>query len=254
MEKWRGKVAIVTGGNSGNGFATLKKLAQEGIIVVGFDIAIEAIEKLKDEKNLKIHCYKCDITNDDLVGAAFDWVEKTLGGVDILVNNAGMFKDAGIFELHKPITELTKVIDLNFTALIRCSRYAMKSMESRDSLGYIININSVCGHKAFAVFGDFHIGAYPGTKFAVTATTEVMRMELINMGNKKVRVSSLSPGVVKTNIFEAAGLSKEKEDAMLRDNPHMQPEDIADNVAYLLSTPPHVNITEITVRSTGELI
>lgn len=251
MERWKGKVAIVTGANSGNGFATLKKLAQEGIVVVGLDVAIDDIEKLvEQEKSLKIHSLKCDITKDDLVEAAFEWVEKTLGGVDILVNNAGILAGVGVLEYSKPMSKLTQVIDLNFTAVVRCARLALKSMEARDSHGYIININSVYGHSVARFYDNGKLGVYPGTKYAVTATTEVMRQELINSNNKKVRVTSLSPGVVSTNIFRAAGLSQKLVSSYL-ENPHLFPEDIADNIAYLLSTPLHVNISEITIRPTG---
>jgi len=248
---WEGKVAVVTGANSGNGFAILKRLAQDGIIVVGFDIATDGIDQLRKQvENLQVHAFKCDITRDDSVEAAFEWVGKTFGGVDILVNNAGILRGTGILEHQKPIKEITDVIDLNFTALIRCSRLAMKSFESRDSYGYIVNINSVYGHGVFPFYTNAQIGAYPGTKYAVTATSEVMRMELINAKNKKVRVTSVSPGVVRTNIFKAAGITTAREDEIL-ENPHLFPEDVADTVAYLLTTPPHVNITEITVRPTG---
>lgn len=63
-------------------------------------------------------------------------------------------------------------------------------------------------------------------------------------------MTSLSPGLVKTNIFKGAGLSQEIEDSFLA-NPFIYPEDIADNIAYLLSTPSHVYIAEITIRPTG---
>jgi len=186
MEKWKGKVAVITGGNAGNGFATLKKLAREGITVVGFDIATEVIENFaKHEKDLNVHFRNCDITKDDMVVAAFEWIEKTFGGVDILVNNAGIFRDNGVLEYQKSMAEITQIIDLNFTALVRCSRLAFKSMVTRDSYGYIININSVYGHSVVQFYNKANIGVYPGTKYAVTATTEAMRFELINLKNKK---------------------------------------------------------------------
>jgi NADP+-dependent farnesol dehydrogenase len=93
MEKWNKSVAVITGANYGNGFATLKKLAESGITVVGLDIVTDAIETLKKEKNLKVHAIKCDVTKDDQTETAFKWVEQTLGGVDILINNAGIISN-----------------------------------------------------------------------------------------------------------------------------------------------------------------
>lgn len=251
MEKWKGKVAVVTGANFGNGFATVKKLAEEGMIVVGLDTIIENMSKLaKENGNLKIHPVKCDVTNDTQVEEAFAWVEKHLGGVDVLINNAGAFRDVGILQYEKPMAELKLLIDLNFTAVVRCARLAFKSMITRDAFGYIVNINSIHGHSVAQFDNSVKLGVYPGTKYGVTATTEVIRRELVNMKNKKIRVTSLSPGLVKTQIFKNAGLSQDVEDSFL-ENPFILPEDIASNIAYLLSTPSHVNIAEITIRPTG---
>lgn len=250
MEKSSKSVAIVTGANFGNGFATMRKLAESGITVVGLDIFTENIEKLlKEKKNLKIHAIKCDVTKDESVESAFQWVEKNLGGVDILVNNAGILRNVGVLDHQKAMSELALVIDINFTAVVRCSRLAFKSIEARDSYGYIININSIHGHSIAQFDNNVQLGVYPGTKYAITATTEVIRRELVNRKNKKIRVTSLSPGLVKTNILKAAGLSQEIEDSFL-EHPFIYPEDIADNIAYLLSTPSHVNIAEITIRPT----
>jgi NADP+-dependent farnesol dehydrogenase len=247
MEKWKGSVAVVTGANFGNGFAIVKKLAEQGITVVGLDIVTSEIEKLK---SLKVHVIKCDVTKENEIEAAFKWVEDNLGGVDILINNAGIIRDNGILQYAKPFAEVSQVIDVNFTAVVRCARLAFRSMEARGKHGYIVNINSIHGHSVAPFDNSVQIGIYPATKYAVTATTEVMRRELVNMNNKKIRITSLSPGLVKTNIVKNAGISEETEASFFQ-HPFIYPEDIADNVAYLLSTPSHVNIAEITIRPTG---
>lgn len=210
MLKWIKKVAIVTGANSGNGFAILKQLAEQGLVVVGLDINIDAIDKLKEGNGcLKINSMMCDVTKDESVEAAFRWVEDKFGGVEILINNAGMLRDigkcgsplpfmvlnkihslvsVGILEHDKPMSELAKNVDLNFTAVVRCARLAFKSMESRGAYGMIINMNSVYGHYV-APIKLMNVGVYPGTKHAITATSEVMRRELIRVENHKVRVT-----------------------------------------------------------------
>jgi NADP+-dependent farnesol dehydrogenase len=251
MELWKGKVAVVTGANNGMGFAILKKLAEEGMIVVGFDIFTDDMAKLaKARSDLKIHIAKCDVTKDDQVEGSFQWIDKNLGGVDVLINNAGVFKDVGVLQHEKPMADLTLMIDLNFTAIVRCTRLAFKSMEARDACGYIININSIHGHSVAQFDNSVQLGVYTGTKYGVTATTEVIRRELGNMKNRKVRVTSLSPGLVKTQLFKNGGLSQEIEDSFLK-HPFIYPEDIANNITYLLSTPMHVNICEMTIRPTG---
>lgn len=156
---------------------------------VGFDIRTDQIDKLKREmKDSKIYSMICDVTKDESTEAAFKWVEDTLGGVDVLVNNAGMLKSIGILEHNKPMSELAMNVDLNFTAVVRCSRLAFKSMEARNVYGYIINMNSVYGHY-IAPISLMQIGVYAATKHAITATSETMRRELIKMRNSKVRVT-----------------------------------------------------------------
>lgn len=250
MEKWSKSVAIVTGANSGNGFGILKKIAEAGITVIGFDLNTSAIDKLKSAAiTSNVHSRVCDVTNEKETEESFHWVEETFGGVDILINNAGTLKSIGILEHAKPMSELAFNIELNFTATVRCTRLAFKSMEKRDSYGYIVNINSIYGQGLPICPEGMQVGVYPGTKHAITATTEMIRHELIRLKNNKVRITSVSPGVVKTNIFKAACVSSEVQQALM-DSPTLCPEDIGDTIAYLLSTPYHVSVHEITVRAT----
>jgi NADP+-dependent farnesol dehydrogenase len=252
MERWREKVAVVTGANYGNGFAILKKLVAEGMTVVGLDLVTENIENFKNG-GARVHVKKCDVASEEQVKAAFDWINDHFGGVDVLINNAGIFRDAGILQHETQMSVLSHVIDVNFTAVVRCAHYAFKSMDSRGGCGHIININSIHGHSVAEFDNSVQLGVYPGSKYGVTAATEVMRRELVNMKNMKIRVTSVSPGLVKTQIFKNASMSQAVEDSFLR-HPHIHPQDIADNVVYLLSTPQHVNICEMTIRPTGSNI
>ncbi|XP_070500272.1 farnesol dehydrogenase-like [Chironomus tepperi] len=251
MDKWQNSVAVVTGANSGIGFTIFKQLAENGIKVVGLDIYIETINKLKaDTKNDNIHAIVCDITKDDQTEAAFKWIEDTLGGCDILVNNAGILRTIGILEYDKPMKELEFNVNINYTAHVRVSRLAFKSMATRDKYGYIINISSVCGHSVVPVMDNGSIGVYNGTKYAMTATNEVMRFELNQMKNRKVRVTNIAPGVVLTNLYKNADVKTDDEDAVYK-NPILRAKDVADQVIYLLTTPYEVHITNLIVRATG---
>jgi NADP+-dependent farnesol dehydrogenase len=195
-----------------------------------------------------IHSLECDVTQDRPTEKAFKWIEEKLGGVDILINNAGIIKNIGILDHNKPMSEISKVIDLNFTAVVRCARLAYKSMEARDSYGYIINMNSVRGHY-ITPSTVVNVGVYPGTKYAVTATSEVMRLELIRKNNKKVRVTSVSPSLVSTNLLEAADVHPDRQEAMFSTS--LIADDVFGSIFHLLTLPYTVNISEITVRATG---
>ncbi|KAG5672525.1 hypothetical protein PVAND_002648 [Polypedilum vanderplanki] len=251
MEKWNKKVAVVTGANSGLGHAVLKKLAQSGLKAVGFDIETDAIEKLKDElKGVEIHSQKCDVTKDESVGAAFEWVEKTLGGVDVLVNTARTYRNIGVLDYDQPVSELAYNVEVDFLGAIRCARLAFKSMETRDVNGYIININSNFSNH-LTPMKNIELGVYSGACSALNTTSNVMRMELNSLKNRKVRIANLNLGVVKnTNIFKIARVSADAEKALYT-NPVLEPEDIEETIAFLLTLPYGVNVSDMTVRATG---
>lgn len=113
-------------------------------------------------------------------------------------------------------------------------------MKERDVAGHIIHINSIAGHQ---VPNFPHMNMYAASKHAVTAITETMRNELIMLGSK-TKVTSISPGVVRTDIVEGLHSS----DGF----PMLESEDIAKAVIYVLGTPPHVQVHELTIKPVGE--
>nr|CAD7269394.1 unnamed protein product [Timema shepardi] len=90
---------------------------------------------------------------------------------------------------------------------------------------------------------------YPASKHAVTVLTEGLRRELVQLGSK-IKVTSVSPGVVETEFANIYGQDVKK--FLYKENPVLQAKDIADAVLYTLGTPPHVQIHEITIRPIGE--
>ncbi|KAJ9575318.1 hypothetical protein L9F63_025731, partial [Diploptera punctata] len=97
MERWNGRVALVTGASSGIGAAVAKELVKNGLKVVGL---ARRVDRIKDEaKKLQgslgeLHAVQCDITKEDDILTAFSWVKEHLGGIDILINNAGVAHQA----------------------------------------------------------------------------------------------------------------------------------------------------------------
>lgn len=259
MDKWVGKIAVVTGASAGIGAAIAVELAKHGVTVVGVARRKERVEALAEANKAspgKIHAIECDIMKPESITAAFEWIEANLGGVDILVNNAGTLRCAQLLDLDRSDTDYTLTIDTNLTGLLLCTRRALKSMQKRP-FGYIININSVAGHiNPNPTLVQFGINVYGATKHAVTNLSDMFRLELACAENRNIRVTSLSPGGVQTEIFEAAGITAHPGNAPTAaeesNTPMLEASDLADAVVYLLSTKPSVNISELIMHPTGE--
>ncbi|XP_021929736.1 farnesol dehydrogenase-like [Zootermopsis nevadensis] len=250
MERWSGRVAVVTGASAGIGEAITQELVKKGLKVVGLARRVDRVEALKNSLKSatgKLYPLKCDVSKESEVREAFKWIKTNVGGVDILVNNAGV---ASFSNLIDGPTELwRKIFDLNVLGLSVCTKEALQSMkESGVDDGHIIHINSVVGHKPPSNVG---IAMYSASKHAVTALTEGLRRELVKQ-NSKIRVSSVSPGAVRTEIAEASAFPKEAFES-LGNMPYLNSKDIADAVIYVLGTPPHVQIHELTIKPIGEM-
>ncbi|XP_052860261.1 farnesol dehydrogenase-like [Anopheles cruzii] len=246
MDRWVGKVAVVTGASSGIGAATVKAFANAGMITVGLARRVERIDELKAELSAeaagRLHSVRCDVTKEKDILAAFLHVEQHFGGVDVLVNNAGVARTAvGVLDANNT-QALRDVVDTNLMGLMLCSREAFQSMKKRSVDGHIVHINSILGHKLLPMGG---LNAYPASKFGVTALTETMRNEL-RLAGTKIKVTSVSPGLVRTEIIPNS--------MDIKSTAILEPEDIASAVLYAVGTPPRVQIHEIMVKPVGEMM
>ncbi|XP_053689237.1 farnesol dehydrogenase-like [Sabethes cyaneus] len=243
MDRWAGKVAVVTGASSGIGAATAKSLAKAGMTVVGLARRVERVEELKKELPSSVqgslHAVKCDVSKEDDILKTFKWIEQKFGGVDVLINNAGILRDCSLVEADTQ--KVREVLDTNVMGLVLCSREAFQSMKKRSVDGHIVHINSIAGHQ---VPNFPRLNIYPASKHAVTAITETMRQELKAEGTK-IKVTSISPGGVRTEIIPEEFLTAEM--------PMLESEDIAEAVLYVVGTPPHVQVHELTIKPVGEM-
>ncbi|XP_068087048.1 uncharacterized protein [Anabrus simplex] len=258
MERWSGRVALVTGASAGIGAAVAYHLQDHGVHVVAVarrvDKIEEAVAKAKQEaksrgryhetkaKPGKLYAKKCDLAKEEDILAVFKWIKETLGGVDILINNAAIAKESGLTDA--PTEDWRIVLDVNILGLSICTREAVQNMRARGvDDGHIIHISSVNGHKVVR----HNSAMYAATKHAVMALTEGLRKDFVEH-KSNMKISCVSPGVVKTEFRDNLPNYAVQFGKM----PGLYAEDLADAVLYALGTPPHVQIHEILIKPVGE--
>lgn len=246
MQRWEGRVALVTGASAGIGAAIAEALVKHGMIVVGIARRAEKIEALAKELSGhkgKLYSIKGDVRKEDDIKAAFSWVENNLKSpVHVLVNNAAF----SVFDtpLDGDTEDWRQTLEVNVLGLSICTREAIKSMKAHDfDEGHIFNINSVVGHTVMTHL----LAMYTASKFAVTALTEALRKQL-SANKSKTRVTSISPGAVRTEALSRVMGNDELTRTAL------PPSDIADSVIYALSLRQHVHINEITITPNQEAV
>lgn len=254
MDRWAGRVAVVTGASSGIGAAICTELVKCGMIVCGLARRKDKVEQLRLSlfgAEGQLNAVECDITSEESVKRAYQWIEKTLGGIDLLINNAGIVSQSMLLEDNN-IRELRSMLEANLIGLCICTRDAIKSMRNRGFDGHVVNINSIFGHKVnTCVPGSKPInGMYPACKFALTALTECLRQEVsyIEMG---VKVTNISPGLVENDILTTHGSD---DNELVKYMPRLKPEDVAQAVIFAITTPQHVLIQDIMIKPMGEFL
>ncbi|CAL1683225.1 unnamed protein product [Lasius platythorax] len=247
MDRWVGKVALVTGASVGIGAQITKSLAKSGMKVIAIARRLEKLEELaasiKRECNGEIYPMKCDVRQEEEILEVFKRAEEKLGGVDVLINNAGVLSPEPIIE--GSTETYRKILDVNVLAVAICSRQLVQSIKKRKATGHIININSIAGHNAEVI--NMAVSIYSASKYAVTGMSASLRNEIIN-AKLDIKVTSISPGMVKTDMLmnTVATLDKEIRDHF--DNiPVLLDNDVADAVIYSLSMPPRVQICEVII-------
>ncbi|KZK81717.1 3-oxoacyl-[acyl-carrier-protein] reductase FabG [Pseudovibrio sp. W64] len=202
--------AVVTGGSSGLGAATARKLAGHGVKVTLFDVNEEAGKALAQEIGGQF--VKVDVTSDDSVKAGLDAAEAAHGPTRILVNCAGIApvaKTTSRGEPH-PMDMFQTVINVNLVGTFRCTSFAGTRMANLEPLtedgerGVIISTASVA-----AFDGQIGQAAYAASKGGIAALTLPVARDLSKSG---IRVMTVAPGIFETPMLR--GLSQEVQDSL----------------------------------------
>ena len=224
------KVAIITGGSRGIGFATADKFLQEGAAVILCASRAATAEKAVAELQAKYPDAKVegiwpDLASMESVREAFQKVVDKYGALDILVNNAGISESTPFMNYTEELYD--KVMDLNVKGVFNATRVATEFMVPRGS-GVILSTSSMV-----SISGQPSGFAYPASKFAVNGMTISLAREL---GPKGIRVNAVAPGITETDMMKA--VPKEIIDPMIARIPLRrlgQPEDIANAFVFLAS-------------------
>ena len=224
------KVAIITGGSRGIGFAIADTFLREGATVILTASSVENAERAADK--LRVQHPGCQVSGispnlKDLasVREAFAKIVEQYGRVDILINNAGI-SERTPFEQYTEET-FSKVMDLNIRAVFNTTRAVVEYMDKQGS-GVILNTSSMVSE-----YGQPSGVAYPTSKFALNGMTLSLAREL---GPKGIRVNAVAPGITETDMMKA--VPKEVIEPMVKQIPLRrlgQPQDIANAFLFLAS-------------------
>jgi NAD(P)-dependent dehydrogenase (short-subunit alcohol dehydrogenase family) len=205
-------IALVTGGTDGLGRALALLLASEGYRVFAAARNAQkraALEQLAEEKGLALDTLELDVTSDASADRAIAEIERRAGPVDILVNNAGVAIAAVMEEIS--LDDLRKQFETNVFSIVRMAQRVLPAMRARRR-GRIINMSSIAGRTSNPLMGP-----YSGSKHAVEAISDAMRMELAPYG---IQVVMIEPGFIPTNINQASAEASSRYTANAATSPY----------------------------------
>ncbi len=235
------KIILVTGASSGIGEATAKELAKQGHIVVLCARRIDRLETLAkkiedDGGSAKAHVL--DVTSRENFHAVIKAVIAEYGRIDVVVNNAGLMPLSPLNALK--VDEWERMIDVNIKGVLYGIEAVLPLMEARGQ-GHIINMASIGAHAVFPT-----AAVYCASKFAVRAISEGLRQE-----TDKIRVTTISPGVVESELANTTTDEASKEWLENFRSIALKPEAIGRAIAYAIEQPVDVDVNEIIVRPTA---
>lgn len=237
-------LAVVTGGGSGIGAATVRRLKSAGYNVAVMDVP-RAIAGWTDTEVL---CLVADVRDPEEVSAALANAEEQFGPVEVLVNNAGIISTAPLLDLA--VAEFDRVMSVNVGGVFVCTQAAARSMVDSGTAGRIVNVGSI-NSLAISTSGLAH---YAASKGAVLMLTKASALELAPFG---IRVNAVGPGIVETALVKETLKGPGMRDYFLRRIPRGQmtsTDDVAETIVMLASPGLKAITGQLVLVDGGELI
>ena len=222
------KIAIITGGGSGLGFATVKRFCEAGYRCYVIGRNPEKTNTSCEQLGPDAVPFVLDLANLEAIPAAVQQIVAAAGRIDVLVNNAGINQKKPFLEVSDE--EFHRILHTNLNSVFAMSREVGKVMQAQNS-GNIINISSMA-----AKYGLPYVAPYAASKTAIEGMTRTMAVELAPMG---IRVNCVVPGYIKTPMTaKALDSDPERKGRVFARTPMGRmgdPEDIANAVFFLAS-------------------
>jgi len=237
------KTALITGATSGFGKAAVERFLAAGWQVIATGRRAERLAALADDTT-RTRLYTCafDIRDAGAMRAALDALPETFRGIDVLVNNAGLA--LGTAPAHQAsVDEWQQMIDTNITALVRLTHALLPALIERR--GVIINLSSIAAKYPYP--GG---NVYGGSKAFVSQFSMGLRSDLHGTG---VRVTAIEPGMAETEFtLVRTGGDQAASDTLYQGAQPMSAEDIAAQIFYVATLPPHLNINRLEIMPVSQ--
>ena len=222
------KVILITGASRGLGKSIALFLAKHGYTVIAnynnSEIEAKKLLDISKKNNYKLEIYKADVTKRDEISDMVKYIIEKHKKIDVLVNNAGIALPRAFEDINDD--DLDYIFNGNFYSVIRTSQEVIKNMKDNNN-GSIINISSIYG-----ITGANGAVLYAASKACIDSFTKSLAKE---MGQYNIRVNSIAPGVMKTDLNNS--LSEEDWKSVISESPLNRvtdPEDIAKCILYLV--------------------
>lgn len=236
------------GASSGIGDATANLLASKGAKLSIAARRLDRLEEIKKQNpDAEIKTFKADVTKAEEVEKVITDTVAEYGRVDVLFNNAGIMPVNNLDQLAHD--EWQNMLNINVKGVLNGIAAALPVMKKQKS-GHIITTSSVLGYEVLPGYA-----AYSGTKYAVRAIMEGLRQE---EHANNIKTTIIAPGSVRTELFNSINNKEVREgleSAMRQPGSEMmalQPEEIAQAVAFAIDTPANMAVNELVIRPTGQ--
>lgn len=241
------KIVFITGASSGIGQACAEEFARLGaklLLCARREDRLQTLAAdLTKRYQVKIHTFKCDVTDPDIVAKRMEALPAEWQAIDILINNAGLA--AGIDKLQEgKLDDWNAMIDTNIKGVLYVTRLVLRHMLKRNQ-GHIINLGSISSHQLY-VGGS----VYCATKFALQAISDGIKMDV---HGTPIRVSQINPGMVETEFATVRYKGdQEKFDALYRGFTPLTARDVAEAIVFCATRPAHVDVRDMNIYPTAQ--